>query len=253
MKIIKNIFSHLFALYAILLFVITLIPVYVVLRILKTIVSKTRFEIIFHATMQIWMGVYLPLIFCPVKIKGKEKFAPNQNYVVILNHNSLIDIPVSTPSIPSPNKTLGKSDFLKVPLFGFIYACGSVIINRSNNRSKQHGYEQMLEVLKNNMHVCLYPEGTRNKSITNLQSFKDGAFKLAIESQKPIMVGVIEGTKNIITSNKFFHAWPSSIIITYVDIIPTTDYTFSNIKLLKEKAYEIMNQQIDRNLMLEKL
>ncbi len=244
MNVFKNIVGRLYAFYALMVFVITLIPTYLILRLLKLVVSSSRFEIIFHKAMKAWMGVYLPSIFCPVKTIGAEKFEPHKNYVVVLNHNSHIDIPVSTPCIPGPNKTLGKSDFAKVPLFGFIYKSGSILLNRKEARSKQRSYDQMLQVLNNNLHVCLYPEGTRNKTAQPLQAFKDGAFKLAIESKKPLMVGLIEGTKPILTANKVFHAWPSNITITYLTVIATSDASFKDVKLLNQKAYTIMNEAL---------
>jgi 1-acyl-sn-glycerol-3-phosphate acyltransferase len=244
MNFIKNIVGRFYALYALLIFVITLIPTYLCLRVLNLFLSAATFEKYFHRGMQLWMGVYMPLIFCRVLVVGKEKFEKGKNYVVVLNHNSLIDIPVSTPGIPAPNKTLGKSDFLKMPFFGFIYACGSVIINRKELRSKQDSYRQLLKVLSSGMHVCLYPEGTRNKTTLPLQPFKDGAFKLAIEGKKPLMVGVIQGTKQIMTVDKIFHAWPHAVRISFLEVIQVEDVSFGSEKLLNAKAFKIMKAEL---------
>ncbi len=244
MQFFKNVFARVYCIYAITLFVISLVPVYLFLRLVKIVLPSGQFMKVFHNTTRVWMGAYLPMVFCPVKVSGKQKFEKGQNYVVVFNHSSLIDIPVSTPGISGANKTLGKSEFLKAPLFGFIYKCGSVIINRKNPRSRQASYQEMLQVLQTDLHVCLYPEGTRNKSAEKLLPFKDGAFKLAIESQKPIMIGVIKGTKNILHPTKIFYAWPCAIEINYLKVLPITDIAYADANTLKHKAYEIMKQAL---------
>ncbi|HRG44473.1 MAG TPA: 1-acyl-sn-glycerol-3-phosphate acyltransferase, partial [Saprospiraceae bacterium] len=55
------------------------------------------------------------------KIKGRENFAEGENYVVVFNHNALLDAPLSAPFIPGANKTIAKSSFAKVPIFGLFY------------------------------------------------------------------------------------------------------------------------------------
>ena len=55
-----------------------------------------------------WMGLFLFLSGCSFRVKGKEVFKGMPNAVVVCNHNSLIDIPISTPFLPRANKTIAK-------------------------------------------------------------------------------------------------------------------------------------------------
>ena len=105
---------------------------------------------------------------------------------MIFNHNALLDVPLSSPYVPGANKTIAKASFAKVPLFGLFYRKGAVLVDRKNEKSRVKSYEAMKDVLLTGMHMCIYPEGTRNRTEKPLKDFYDGAFKLAIEAKKEI-------------------------------------------------------------------
>ena len=80
-------------------------------------------------------------------VKGKENFLPGQNYIVVFNHNSLIDVPVSVPFMPGANKTIAKVELARIPVFGLLYKRGSVLVDRKNDESRKMSYIKMKEVL----------------------------------------------------------------------------------------------------------
>lgn len=71
------------------------------------------------------------------------------------------------------------------------------MVTRQDAQSRKDSFPKMIEALNKGLHLCLFPEGTRNKTSEPLARFYDGAFKVAIEAQKPIIPGLIFGTKNI--------------------------------------------------------
>jgi len=186
------------------------------------------------------MGIFMQLIFCPVVRKGKEKFKKGENYVVVINHNSYMDIPVSSPWIPGPNKTLGKIEMTKVPLFGVIYTAGALIVDRKNEESRRMAFPLMQQTLDQGTNLCLYPEGTRNKTAAPLQPFFDGAFATAIRTQRPIMPGVLFNTRNILSPTRKFWAWPNAIHFHFLDPIPTKGLSLEDVPMLKAKVHKIM-------------
>ncbi len=127
----------------------------------------------------VWMTFFLNLIGCPLQVNGRANFSKGQNYVVVCNHNSLMDVPVTTPFMPQPNKTIGKKEFAYVPIFGWIYSMGSVLVDRKSPESRKESYNRMKAVLRIGLDMVIYPEGTRNKSDDPLKPFHDGAFRLA--------------------------------------------------------------------------
>jgi 1-acyl-sn-glycerol-3-phosphate acyltransferase len=193
-----------------------------------------------HPVFRIWMGVYLPLIFCPVFRKGKKNFKKGENYVVIINHNSLMDIPVSSPWIPGPNKTLAKVEMSKVPLFGIIYKTGSVLVDRKKESSRRESFARMQETLEMGIHLCLYPEGTRNKTGQPLQAFFDGAFVTAIKAQKPLMPGVLFNTGKILPASRKIWARPMPIHFHFLEPVPTAGLTVDDVGELKARVYRQM-------------
>ncbi|MCD6011030.1 MAG: 1-acyl-sn-glycerol-3-phosphate acyltransferase [Flavipsychrobacter sp.] len=241
MKAIKNILGYLFIGYALVIFAITMLVVWVPIWIISKLPEPKRANAL-HPVFWVWMNVYMPLVFCPVTRRGKEKFKKGEQYVVVINHNSLADIPVSSPWIPGPNKTLAKVEMSKIPLFGVIYKCGSIIVDRKKEGSRRESVLKMQETLEMGIHLCLYPEGTRNKTNEPLQPFYDGAFVTAVKAQKAIIPGLIFNTGKILPHYKKFWARPMRIHIHFLDPIPTAGLTPEDVPALKARVHEIMEK-----------
>lgn len=160
--------------------------------------------------------------------------------MVVINHNSLMDIPVSSPWIPGPNKTLAKVEMSRIPLFGLIYKTGSILVDRKQDSSRRDSFAKMQEALDLGIHLCLYPEGTRNKTSQPLQPFFDGAFITAIKAQKPVMPGVIFNTARILPAKKKFWARPMPVRIHFLEPVATTGLTPNDVTRLKEDVRQRM-------------
>ena len=243
MKLIKNIIARILAIWAILLFVSTMFvffPFYMVCFIISD-PQKTRYH---RFLSQIWMRFFLTLSGCTFKVTGKEVFDGLENAVVVCNHNSLIDIPVSTPFLARANKTIAKKSFVYVPLFGWIYQFASVIVDRKNNQSRRESYEEMKRVLNNGLDMLIYPEGTRNKTDNPLKSFFDGAFRLSVDTGKPIVPVVILNTKKILPAKPILYLKPGKIILNILPAISPVGHTTETLKKL---VFDIMAEHYQKN------
>lgn len=185
-----------------------------------------------------WMSIFFPLAFIRVTISGREKFRKGENYIVVCNHNSLMDVPLTSPGIPGPNKTIAKIEMSKIPVFGLIYKRGSVLLDRTSDSSRKQSYLQMKEVLEMGMHMCIYPEGTRNKTTEPLKSFHDGAFRLSVDTGKKIIPCVITGTGKMLPHDKSFFFWPGKATMTFLD--PIDPDAFDSAKEMKDHVFEVM-------------
>lgn len=236
----KNILGRLFFVYALVVFAATMLVVFVPIWLISLLPEPYRARAL-HPVFRLWMGVFMPLVFCPVFRKGKKNFKKGQQYVVVINHNSLVDIPVSSPWIPGPNKTLAKAEMAKIPIFGVIYKCGSILVDRKKENSRRESFSRMRATLDMGIHLCLYPEGTRNKTSEPVQPFFDGAFITAIRAQKPIMPGVIFNTGKVLPHNKKLWARPMPIHFHFLEPIPTEGLSLSDVAVLKERVHQIMS------------
>ncbi|MFY7880403.1 MAG: lysophospholipid acyltransferase family protein [Lacibacter sp.] len=240
MNVFKSIAARIWALWAVLLFAATMLLIVLIPALLTGGVREPLRTKWFIQLSRLWMKIFLPLIGVRLTIKGKKHFRPNENYVVVCNHNSFMDVPVTSTGIPGTNKTIAKIEMSRIPVFGIIYKRGSVLVDRKNDDSRAKSYSAMKEVLQLGMHMCIYPEGTRNKTAQPLKEFKDGAFRLAIETGKPIMPGVLFNTRNIIPANKTFYCWPGKVEMHFLEPIDVKNYKPEDTKALKEKVYRIM-------------
>ncbi len=236
MRIAKNILARIFALWALISFMIMFLIIFIP-SMLCWLIPEPKGQKFFIGIARLWMNIWLPLTGCRFRIKGKEYFKNGGTFIVACNHNSLMDVPLSSAFIPGANKTIAKSSFTRVPLFGFYYMKGAVIVNRRSEQSRRQSFDKMKRVLANGMHMCIYPEGTRNRTSEPLKKFHDGAFRLATETGRPIIPSVILNTKKVLPLNKYFYFWPSRIELHFLEpVVPGN----MNTDQLKEKIFQIM-------------
>ncbi|MEO8764525.1 MAG: lysophospholipid acyltransferase family protein [Ginsengibacter sp.] len=234
----KNFLARIFATWALIVFVTTLLPVALFMWIIGLINEPKRTHI-FGIISKIWMRFFFLATGCSLKIVGKKHFEAGRNYIVICNHNSLMDVPISTPFIPGINKTIAKTEMAKTPVFGLVYKRGAVLVDRSDKNSRRDSFRKMKEVLNMGMHMCIYPEGTRNKTPMPLKEFHDGAFRLAIECQTAILPALIFHTKKVLPPGKTFYFWPSKMELHFLP--PVEVDKSGDVELIKQKLHKMMS------------
>jgi 1-acyl-sn-glycerol-3-phosphate acyltransferase len=236
MKLLKSIIGRTLAFWALLMFAVSMF-VYMWLYIYCLLLrepNKTRW----HRKMsQLWMGTFMILSGIRFSVRGKHHFDGLENAIVVCNHNSMLDIPVSFPFLPRANKTIAKKSLSKVPIFGWIYSIGTVLVDRNDSKSRQASFDQMKYVLNHGLDMLIYPEGTRNKTSAPLKSFYDGAFKLSIETQKPIVPVVLLNSKKMLPAKPIMYFKPGKIIM---NILPAVYPQGHSIDSLKKTVYDIM-------------
>lgn len=236
MKIFKEIFGRIWALWGLLVFIATLLVI--VIPILITfLIKEPQGTEIFRRISKLWMTVFLTMIGCRLKIVGKQHLKKGENYVIVCNHNSFMDVPVTTPFIPGANKTIAKKSMAKTPLFGWIYTRGAVLVDRESDESRRQSFEAMKRTLADGLHMVIYPEGTRNRTHDPLKSFYDGAFRLALVANKKIIPTLLFNTNAVLPTNRFFYLWPKQLEMHFLDPVETKGL---EVKELKEKVFAIM-------------
>ena len=243
MSFIKNILGRIFALWATIVFVVTMLIVFFPLWSLGLWKEPKR-SYLMHGVFRHWMNVFFFLTGLRLKVKGREHFEKNQNYILVFNHNSMMDVPVSTPYMPGANKTIAKIEMARIPIFGMFYKRGSVLVDRKDDESRKQSYLKMREVLDMGLHMVIYPEGTRNKTNQPLQHFHDGAFRLSKESGKSILPGIIFNSSKALPRKTFFF-WPVKMELHY--LAPISPNNFSSIETLKQHVFEVMKEYYVKN------
>jgi 1-acyl-sn-glycerol-3-phosphate acyltransferase len=234
-----SVFGRVWAVWTILIFILTMLVVlipFLLFSYFRPDPQKTRAWV---RLSRIWMGVFLPLAGCPLRVRGREKFAAGQSYVVVCNHNALVDVPVSYPFIPGGNKTIAKIEMASVPIFGLFYRTGSVLVDRKSETSRRDSFVKMKEVLDMGLHMCIYPEGTRNKTAEPLKSFHDGAFRLALSTGHAIMPAIIFNTRKVMPASQAFFFRPCPLYMDFLD--PVALSPGESLEGLKKRVFDLMS------------
>lgn len=225
----KTLTGRIMAAWALLSFIITFLLFYIP-SMFTWLIPDPKGQDLFIRIARTWMRLWLTLVGCPIEVKGKEHFRKGETFIVTCNHNSLLDVPLSSPFIQGPNKTIAKSSFTRVPVFGFYYMKGAVLVDRKSERSRRESFEKMKAVLRKKMHMCIYPEGTRNRTADPLKKFHDGAFKLAVDTGHSILPAVIFNTKKAVPADSGFYFRPTRVAIHFLRPVSPQGKTVDELK-----------------------
>jgi len=242
-KKLKDIFGHIWAGWALIVFFVTMLPCLIIMSrcIWLKDPRKAGWQ---QAVSRVWMTVFFALTGCRRKMIHMEHYRKDRNYIVVCNHNSFLDVMVTNPFLPGISKTIAKKSMASIPLFGWIYRWGSVLVDRTSDESKRHSYLEMKKVLDLGMDMLLFPEGTRNKTHQPLGKFQSGAFRLAIETGKPILPVVILGTKKMMPASKPFYLLPGTIELHFLPPVDPAGLTHIQ---LNRQIYESMWNYYEAN------
>lgn len=171
-------------------------------------------------------------------VRGNVPNDPRLPYVVVSNHESFVDM-LAISQIPIEMKWVAKSTFFNIPIVGFLLMLSRDIkLVRGAKGAGAHVYTEAANRLSTRTSVMLFPEGTRSAS-GELGAFKDGAFKIAIEAQAPILPLVVHGTRNALIK----HDWRfgrCDAVIQILDPIPTTGMTLEDVDALREQVRDLI-------------
>ena len=244
MSLFKNIFGRIWALWGLSSFVLSFLIIFIPSMFSYLFKDEVKGQNYFILVSRIWMQSWLYLIGCPVKVIGREYFQKNETYVIVYNHNAFLDVPLSAPFVPGGNKTIAKASFGKVPIFGWFYKRGGIMVDRNKENSRVKSFEEMKNSLKKGIHMCIYPEGTRNRTGNPLKPFYDGAFKLAIDSKKEIIPCVIIGTNKAMPVTKTFYLLPKKLKMIFLKPVSSDNI---DTKSLNKKVFDLMYNEFTKN------
>jgi len=198
-----------------------------------------RYGNISYRFLKLWAWTFSKFNRIIYHIHGRENIHSHKAYIYLSNHTSFLDIPGVCLTVPSQIRPLAKKELLKIPVFGWIVRHASVIVDRSSNESRKKSMEHMKDVLRRGISVLIFPEGTQNRTDKPLQPFFDGAFRIAIETQQPILPMVILGAGTLMPPRKGV-IYPGAIKIIILEEIPTAGLLQKDLGDLKEKVMKRM-------------
>lgn len=238
----RKILQPFYTTYVILLFAVSLFiffPVYFIIGCLPAGVSGRSMWWLTHR----WSNVWLFLLGMPVSVRGHYP-KDGRKYVIIANHISYLDPVVVYAAIPWYFRALAKIELARVPLFGYIYKRLALVVDRQSAESRAASMRKMQQVLRKESHIFIYPEGTFNESEAPVKEFYDGAFRLAINTNTPILPLILHDTVHRWHFSGWWKVWPGKNRVTVLEPVEVTGYTLSDMKELKKRVSEIMSREL---------
>lgn len=202
----------------------------------------------FYKVGRLWARSILFGMGFYTKIEREATFEKGKSYMLVSNHSSMMDIMLMYHVSPTPFVFVGKAELAKIPLFGFFYKRTSILVDRGNSRSKKEVFGQAQRRLNAGLGICIFPEGgvPSDRSIV-LDSFKDGAFRLAIDHQIAIAPMTFYDTKKRF-SYDFFSGSPGKLRVKVHPFIPTKGMTQDDRKELRNQARDLILKDLESEL-----
>jgi 1-acyl-sn-glycerol-3-phosphate acyltransferase len=237
---IRTILQPFYTFYALLTFVVSVLLFFPIALILS-IPNKPRSRRLIWTMLHYWGKGWLWLIGMPLHHVGKvPDLKLEDRFVIVANHISYIDAIAILPAINGYFRPLGKKEFSKIPLVGFIYKQVVLMVDRSSTHSRARSMKLMSRSLRQESHILIFPEGTFNETGAPLKEFYDGAFRLAINAQRPILPLLLPDTVDRWHYSHWWKLWPGRNRAIYLDPIPVTGLTTKELLALKQQVFEIM-------------
>lgn len=172
----------------------------------------------------------------------EEPFNKKAEYIFVSNHISFLDIPMMMKVIKGQHiRILGKAEMSRIPIFGSIYKRGAVTVDRESIEARSKSIKSLIRFLHQKISVFICPEGTFNTTHKPLKGFYDGAFRIAIETQKPIIPILFLDTYDRLNYKSIFSLNPGKCRGVYLSQTITEGLTLNDVHKLKEKIYNQMS------------
>ncbi|NNC49618.1 MAG: 1-acyl-sn-glycerol-3-phosphate acyltransferase [Flaviramulus sp.] len=240
MKILKYIF---WIFYRIWFYILVALPIIILFPILLISILKESWYPYFFKIARIWAKFILIGMGFVYRIDRVQTPVKSKSYMFVANHTSMADIMLMLVTVKNPFVFVGKKELAKIPLFGFFYKRTCILVDRNSSRSRQAVFLRAQKRLKTGVSICIFPEGGVPEEHIELDGFKDGAFRLAINHQIPI-VPITFGDNKKRFSYTFFSGGPGKMRVKMHEFLTTKGLSINNTKDLNEKTRLIILNQL---------
>ena len=159
---------------------------------------------LFHGVARMYSRTVLRICGIRLRVEGVENVDFSRSYIYVSNHASQFDIPAVIAGVPDQIRIVYKRELEKIPFFGWGLKFPKVYIaiDRRKGPDAIQSLEAAAEKIRGGASVLLFAEGTRSPD-GKLQSFKRGAFNLAVKAAVPVVPLTINGSYAVLPRRSF--------------------------------------------------
>jgi 1-acyl-sn-glycerol-3-phosphate acyltransferase len=186
----------------------------------------------FWGSLYTWMNPAWPLV-----VEGREQIRPDETYVMVSNHLSLLDILVLF-RLFRHFKWVSKAENFRVPCIGWNMSMnGYVKLRRGERASVVEMMQACDALLAEGNSIMMFPEGTRSPT-GRMRAFKTGAFELALRNHRPILPIVIRGTSDALPKRGFVLRGRHPLRLSVLEPIPYERFAGKSAEALADDVRE---------------
>lgn len=154
---------------------------------LLTTLSEKTYKQFYWLARNIWAKTILFGMGCLPKVAWQQTMEHEKSYMLVANHTSMLDIMLMLYVSKNPFVFVGKQELAKIPVFGFFYKRVCILVDRNSHKSRSAVYRSVRKRLESGLSICIFPEAGVPDEDVVLDEFKDGAFRMAIIHNIPIV------------------------------------------------------------------
>lgn len=239
MRILLKPLHLLYVLYAFALFFILMIPVFL-WSLVVSLFGKIRGGNLVYYACIVWADIWFFLIFIRHKNIYLQKPVEHQSYIYVANHISYFDSAVLPKTFRHFIRPLGKVEMARIPVFGTIYKNAVVTVDRSSIANRTKSVQTLKTILRKEISVLVFPEGTFNTTGKPLKEFYDGAFRIAIETGTPVKPVLLLNTFDRMHYDSIFSLNPGISKAIFLPEVPVESLTLKDVASLKATVFNQM-------------
>lgn len=243
MYLVNTILRWLYNLYAVLLFVVLMCIVFP-LVVFATFFGPVIGGNAIYRICMLWGDIWFPLVGIFHKNMYETPHDKNRSYIFVCNHISFLDAAIIVKTFRQPIRPLGKKETAGIPVFGYIYKNAIVTVNRDSRADRSRSVHKLKAILRRNISILIFPEGTFNETNHALKSFYDGAFRIAIETQTPIKPVLFLDMFDRMPYGKLFSLTPGKSRAVFLEAIEVSGLTTKDTEALKQKVFTQMEERL---------
>jgi 1-acyl-sn-glycerol-3-phosphate acyltransferase len=177
------------------------------------------------------------------RVSGTMPTDPRRPYIVVSNHESFVDI-LLISHLPFEMKWLSKAEMFKIPVVGWLMSlAGDIKLSRGEISSATDAMKQCADRLEKKVSVMIFAEGTRSTT-GDLGKFKNGAFRLAIETGCPILPVAVHGCHTALRP-KDWRLGYSTAEVRVLEPIEVAGMTTRDVYALRDRARNAIAAEIE--------
>ena len=199
-----------------------------------------------HLTSTVWASCYTWLSpIWSVTVTGRKNVDHKKAYLMVCNHQSMLDIPVIY-RLFLHFKWVSKASLFKLPIIGWNLSLNRHIrLERSSMQSQRKMFRQCAENIQKGSSIMIFPEGTRSRN-GELRPFKEGAFLIALQQKTDILPIVLDGSHKALPEKGFIPKRKQHVSLRILPPVPYETFKDMGIRQLSAHIHTIIADELAR-------